>query len=278
MFRSSKRFSCTASVVSSLALTAAAHAGIYSAGSNDPTNAYDAPVSSTSPLIQHWADTVVEYVPSPGVSASFQNPTTGFASLGDLDASQIANGDAPGYITLSFSQPITNGSGKDFAVFENAFTFGGGVFMELAYVEVSTDGSNFARFDSLSLNTAPVAGSGAFASFDPTNVYNLAGKHLDGWGTPFDLDELTSHALVIAGLLDLNEINYVRLVDIPGSGDFTDSQGNGIIDNWVTTGSGGFDFRLSQGIAVLPEPCSLALVALGSTLLIRRSRRQRSLA
>jgi hypothetical protein len=58
----------------------------------------------------------------------------------------------PGRITLSFGQPITNGPGPDFAVFENGFISAGGagvygqIFAELGYVEVSTNGSCFARF------------------------------------------------------------------------------------------------------------------------------------
>jgi PKD repeat protein len=43
--------------------------------------------------------------------------------------------------------------------------------------------------------------------------------------------------------VDLNSINYVRIVDIPGSGDFKDSQGNPIYDGWVTFGSGGLDLE-----------------------------------
>ena len=65
---------------------------------------------------------------------------------------------------------------------------------------------------------------------------------------------------------------YVRLVDIPGSGDFLDSQGNPILDAWRTGGgSGGFDFRLGPGVGVgvihataVPEPGMLAFLALGT--------------
>ncbi|MCC5841967.1 MAG: PEP-CTERM sorting domain-containing protein [Opitutales bacterium] len=66
-------------------------------------------------------------------------------------------------------------------------------------------------------------------------------------------------------------IHYVRIVDIPGSGDFPDSLGNPILDAWLTTGSGGFDLR---AIGVIPEPAHAALVlGLGGMLLALRRRR-----
>lgn len=160
---------------------------------------------------------------------------TGFNSLGDLDATQIANGDSPGYLTVTFPHAIRNGAGPDFAVFENGFTFGSpyGLFAELAYVEVSTNGTDFTRFPSISTNAAPVTGAGAFAGYDMSNVYNLAGKHADRFGTPFNLDDLSSNPLVGGGQIDLNDIQFVKLVDIPGNGSFLDSQGHPI----STTGS-----------------------------------------
>src|SRR3989304_465703 len=99
-----------------------------------------------------------------------------------------------------------------------------------------------------------------------SNVYNLAGKHAAGFGTPFNLDDVASDPLVLGGMIALNNIQYVKLVDIPGNVAFLDSMGQGIIDNWPTTGSGGFDFRLpvGQGVGVInavPEPGSLALLA-----------------
>lgn len=234
----------------------------------------------------------------------FANPTTGIGSLGDLyglnnapvvgqepppysgatqpydgnpndmtDEYGFAGIDSPGSITVGFPRAIRNGDGPDFAVFENGSDFDDipntSLMAELAYVEVLTDGKNFARFDAISLNTNYIdatwgTGSG---SIDETNVYNLAGKHLKGWGTPFDLSELETNLLVVNDLLKLDDIQYVRLVDVPGINDvniYTDSLGNGILDAWVTIGSGGFDFRLSEGVAVLnavPEPGSITLLA-----------------
>src|SRR5699024_1605578 len=140
--------------------------------------------------------------------------------LGDLDATEIASHVAPGFLTVTFPTAIRNGAGADFAVFENGFTFGtpNGLFAELAYVEVSTNGTDFARFPGISTNTAPVTGSGAFAGWDTSNIFNLAGKHADGFGTPFNLADLAGDPLVLSGAVDLQNILYVKLVDIPGSG------------------------------------------------------------
>ncbi len=248
-------------------------AGIYS-GPTDILNAYDGAISKSDSSITNWANSVIDYSPAPGVSASYQNPETGFGCLGDLSSVQIATGILPGSITLGFEYAISNGNGADFAVFENGFAYGSNsVFMELAFVQVSTDGTNYIQFDAISTNTAPTTGSGAFSGWDTTNVYNLAGKNQSGWGTPFDLDELSSNSLVLDGTVDLNNIQYVRLIDIPGNGSYLDSLGNPIYDAWQTSGSGGFDFRLSEGIGVInevPEPATLAMLGIGSLLFSRR--------
>src|SRR5207237_3387744 len=122
-----------------------------------------------------------------------------------------------------------------FAVFENGFAFGtpNGLFAEYAYVEVSTNGIDFVRFDGISTNTGPVTGSGAFAGFDVSNVYNLAGKNAAGFGTPFDLATLAAKPAVTSGLVNLQNILFVRLVDVPGNGSFLDSLGNPILHNWL---------------------------------------------
>lgn len=264
--------------LSGVGLVAPANAGLYS-GPTQTTHAIDPAIPSNSALFAEWANAILPlgsgtyFAPRGSTAIS----ATGYNCLGDLDATQIANGDSPGYLTVTFPTGIRNGAGHDFAVFENGFTYGSpnGLFAELAYVEVSSNGTDFVRFDSISTNTAPVQGSGAFAGFDMSNVYNLAGKHASGYGTPFDLAELANKPLVLSGQVDLNNIQYVKLVDIPGNGSFLDSQGNPILDNWLTTGTGGFDFRLPAGqgvgvINVVPEPATLVLLGLGGLLCRRR--------
>jgi hypothetical protein len=180
----------------------------------------------------------------------------------------------PGHITLTFTNPIHNGPGPDFVVFGNGFIsdgdagVSGEIFGKLAYVEVSTDGIVFVRFPcvSLTLPTSPSGGTGAYGTIDSSNVYNLAGKHVNAygcsWGTPFDLKDISSDPKVLNGSVDINNINYIRIVDIPGNGFFKDtattlidpntidpntgtggtyySNTHGVQDAWVTWGSGGF--------------------------------------
>ncbi|MDR1191147.1 MAG: hypothetical protein LBK60_05695 [Verrucomicrobiales bacterium] len=214
--------------------------------------------------------------------------------------------DQPGYITLSFASPIVNGDGADLVVFENGFvsnynipgtgSIEGGVFAELAYVEVSTDGIHFARFPSVSLTADPV---NRYGTIDPSNVYNLAGASCnaygESWGTPFNLDDLLTDpdalSLIEDGYLNLDNIVYIKIIDIPGCGYYTDSLGNPIYDAWYTYGSGGFDLEaigvlhnreseygeltataLSQSLTMtaqpIPEPSTWALLAGSLALLI----------
>jgi hypothetical protein len=255
-----------------------AQAGTYS-GPSQTAHLIDPAIPSVSPLFQTWANNIdasrTHFAPRGSTTIS----NTGINSLGDLDATEITNSVQPGNLTVTFPKALRNGTGADFAVFENGFAFGSpnGLFAEFAYVEVSTDGTNFARFPSIFTNIAPVTGSGAFAGYDVSNVYNLAGKHASGFGTPFNLDDLTGDPLVLGNLIDLNNIQFVKLVDIPGNGSFKDSQNNPILDNWLTTGTGGFDFRLPVGqgigaINIVPEPTAVMLLSLGTLLLMRLRR------
>jgi hypothetical protein len=150
----------------------------------------------------------------------------GIVSLGD-----------GGMATLTFNNPIANGPGWDFAVFENSFSAS---FLELAFVEVSSDGVNFYRFPSISLTQDTIQIS-AFGSVMATQIHNLAGKYEALYGTPFNLDDL----LGTPGL-DINHITHVRVIDVVGSitepCSTYDSQGHKINDPWPTPfASSGFD-------------------------------------
>lgn len=264
----------------------ATKADLVFSGPTETTHSIDPAIAASDGRFQEWANfidpTRTSFAPR---GSAVINQSGGFNSLGDLDATQIANGISPGFLTVTFPTGIRNGAGHDFAVFENGFTFGTnangvpGLFAEFAYVDISSNGVDFARFNAISRNTGPIAGSEAFAGYDVRQVYNLAGKHAAGFGTPFDLAELSSHALVTGGLLDLDNIQFVRIFDIPGNGAFLDSLGNPIRDNWLTTGTGGFDFRLGVGLGVgvinaVPEPSSFLLFGLGSGCIVayRRTR------
>jgi hypothetical protein len=265
--------------------------GPYSAAMADAGNPYDAPVpgfvgphgagkarivtgidedwneivlhpyNHVNPLFFAWAAEVVDYAASEFVQTGFSDPSLALGpvtgdnwhvvSLGDMTATQIANGNPPGTITLRLARPVRDLTGADFVVFENGIIAGtsesgaavGQIFGELAYVEVSADGENFVRFPATSLTSGAVGGYG---SIDATQIRNLAGKHSnaggESWGTPFDLADV-----------GLSEIQYVRVVDIPGSGAFADSGGRPIYDPWKTFGSGGFDL---EAVGAISSPMS----------------------
>jgi uncharacterized repeat protein (TIGR01451 family) len=233
---------------------------IYStAYENTNLGAPDPAIAASSSAFVAWASTVVDYSPA-NQTNNFKDPSnalgpvtgsnTHIVSLGDLTQEQINAGELPGSLTLGFDVIITNGAGPDFAAFENGFGSQTSIFAELGYVEVSTDGVTFARFPSVSLTPGRVGGYG---TIDPTGVYNLVGKHAFKYGTPFDLSDLADDPAVVSGAVDLNNINYVRIVDIPGSGDFKDSEGRPIYDAWVTFGSGGVDFDALGVINAVPK-------------------------
>ncbi len=241
------------------------------------------PDNYVNPAFFGWAASIPapDYFPSdvPGaqLTLGFANPinATGIVtgnnfhivSLGDMDTSEISMhlADPSTYplasLEIELERPIKNLSGADFAIFENGFisnyttaqsSVAGRMFAELGYVEVSSDGTTFARFPSDYLNAAPT-GSQAYLSQDVSNIYNLFGKHQnaygESWGTPFDLDDLLDHPLVTIGTVNLENITCIRVVDIPGDGSFKDSSGNSIYDAWLTFGSGGSDIEAIGAIS-----------------------------
>ena len=170
---------------------------------------------------------------SDGIGPSSESTTSGVVSLGDA-----------GMAVLTFDQPISNGVGYDFAVYENSLN---STFLEQAFVEVSSDGIHYYRFPSVSNTQAntQVTNGGAI---NPRKIHNLAGKYLVGWGTPFDLEELAGYSN-----LDINNVTHVRLVDVVGCIDpqygTIDKNGHIINDPYPTPwGSSGFDL---SGVAIM---------------------------
>jgi hypothetical protein len=164
--------------------------------------------------------------------------SNGVVSLGD-----------GGTATLTFKNPIRNGNGWDFAVFENSFLDS---FLELAFVEVSSDGNKFVRFPSESLSDT-LKQTTAFGYTKPEKVNNLAGKYIAGYGTPFDLEELKDSVGI-----DINSIKFVRIRDVVGSINTKyatrDTKGRKINDPWPTRfPSSGFDL---DAIGVIHENLS----------------------
>lgn len=149
-----------------------------------------------------------------------------------------------GSVVLQFNPPITDGPGYDFAVFENGIN---DTFLELASVEISSDGKTFVAFATAYLGTSPID---TYGSVDTTMVGGLAGKYRAGFGTPFDLSLLEFAPEVLCGELDLKQVRYVRIKDVIGDGSQLDSFAHPIYDPYPTTGSAGFDL---DAIAVLNQ-------------------------
>ena len=212
-------------------------------------------VAFDSPNIVAWATSVEVtrgYINIEDTTATYQgNNKANFGTVenaigpaNNISTSSISLGDS-GIAIVTFNRPITNGTGFDFAVFENGVTDN---FLELAHVEVSSDGVHYVRFPSHSL-TQTQSPVGSFGAIDPTNIYNLAGKYRVGYGTPFDLEELKDSLN-----LDVEKITHVKIIDAVGSlgaHGTVDSYGNKINDPFPTLfHTGGFDLN---GIGVINE-------------------------
>ena len=178
---------------------------------------------------------------APVVTYGTEDEAIGAASTSTMNVVSLGDG---GSATLTFDKPIANGEGYDFAVFENSFN---DYFLELAFVEVSSDGQRFVRFPATSLTQTAHQ---IVSSVDPTYINNLAGKYRVGFGTPFDLDELRDSTG-----LDINNITHIRVIDVVGSIDpelgTYDAFGHIINDPFPTISySAGFDL---DGIAVINQ-------------------------
>ena len=177
------------------------------------------------------------------------DPSLGTTTVGDNtsaigypDGCVISLGDS-GVATLTFAHPIYNGAGPDLAVFENGFANPADpsmAFLELAFVEVSSDGVHFTRFQATSNTQISTQIAGAGTYMDASLLNNLAGKYIAQYGTPFDLEELAD-----SPGLDVNNIIAVRVIDVIGSvsgHSSYDHNGHIINDPYPTSfNTGGFD-------------------------------------
>ena len=180
-------------------------------------------------------------------------PNLGYASFGEealvagvpggtYDVVSLGDG---GSATVTFASPIYNGEGPDFAIFENGLhpdtdstmTM---YFLELAFVEVSSDGEHFFRFPAVT--AVPYDKQvGGFDAMNPAQIHNFAGKYEAFYGTPFDLDEVEDNPL-----LNKNKVTHVRVIDVIGNINpeyaTYDSEGHPVNDPWPTGfETGGFD-------------------------------------
>jgi len=218
-----------------------------------------------SPLYVAWATGItvergLVNISNPDATAGGSNYATAGtpeAALGYPDGAIVSLGDG-GNAVLTFDAPIIDGPGFDFAVFEN----GGATFLELAFVEVSSNGVDFFRFPNHS-QTQTETQIGSFGSPVATYLNNLAGKYAGQYGTPFDLSEIANN-----DLLDKNHITHVKVIDVVGSinPDYAsyDSLGNAVNESFPTPfASCGFDLQavgvINREVLGLPNYNTTAL-------------------
>lgn len=194
---------------------------------------------------------------------------SGYATIGDSTSATdkagengiVSLGDS-GIAVCQFYKPLLNGKGWDFAVFENTFD---DRYLELAFVEVSSDGWRYFRFPCHSL-TDTINQTGAFGYTEPENINNLAGKYRAGYGTPFDISDIPDYKD-----LDKNNIRYVKIVDVVGSlnSKFAsfDTAMRKINDPWPTPfASSGFDL---DAIGVIQEQVTSGILTISSNQFIK---------
>lgn len=193
-------------------------------------------VALDDPRIAGWASEVESFDVGTDVVWPWSDPeqALGPAEGTSVDVTALGRG---GALTLRFDPPLSDGPGPDFAVFENGFM---ATYLELAFVEVSSDGVRFARFDGSYLGLEPVD---PYGLHDPELIDGLAGKYEQGFGTPFDLAVLDD-----ATDLDVTNVRFVRIIDIVGDGSTLDGFGRPIYDPYPTVETAGFDL---DGIARL---------------------------
>ncbi|MCU0422707.1 MAG: T9SS type A sorting domain-containing protein [Bacteroidia bacterium] len=211
-----------------------------------------------SSIIKNWAKAA-------SIKRGWQNisdTALGLAAVGDetyipgkAGNGIVSLGDK-GEATVLFHNPIKNGEGFDFVVFENGFKFTDSTeYLELAFVEVSSNGKDFFRFPATSLTQTTMQVDN-FTGLDAKRIHNLAGKYIAPYGTPFDLDDLK-----MIDDLDINQITHIRIIDVAGSlipmYASYDTANRIINEPWPTPfSSSGFDL---DGIGVIHEQLKTAI-------------------
>lgn len=188
---------------------------------------------------------------------------------GSLDVLTLGEG---GSVVLGFDVTIVDGPGADLTVWENGFVVGGSsVFAEILYVEVSSNGTDFARFPTSYPGSGSKMGSFRGLSGGMPGLANVVTNTISPFdaavsgGESFDLADLASDPLVTSGTVDLGAIAFVRLVDVLAGE--SDAQGvalpgDGAPDvDAVAVLNGGFEVLGDQPV------CDVRLDALGRIVL-----------
>ena len=230
-----------------------------------------------------WADTVVgPFIRGPQDRSDPFSPLTSSGSPGDAlgapdnpgsGADGLVSLGEDGSIILSFLEPLLDLPGPDLVVHSNPSDFGEfGLFVELATVEVSSNGIDWSGFATQSLVPRPEGESWSFLTIDDASLFSgFAGVRIGG--DLFDLAELLHPER-----LDLSAIRLVRISDVVGDGTALDSFGNPIFDPWRTLApTSGFDLDAVGVPGLVPEPAGLVLLAMLGVLLGRAGGRERTI-
>ncbi|MEZ6196204.1 MAG: hypothetical protein R3F20_10840 [Planctomycetota bacterium] len=229
---------------------------------------------------QEYATQVLSIAQGPGSGVFTPANALGGPDYASSGYQSVFSLGAGGDAVFGFAHAIRDGAGADFIVFENAFELflpptytmpSGDSFAEVAFVEVSTNGIDFARFPT-SYN-GPDASHGVFGGSTIGSFAGFAGSgpvYADlgfggispgdaalAGGDAFDLAALVAHPLVTAGLVDLQQINFLRLVDVQ-EGTAFDSFGNTI---WDDRGNDPLDSADIDAIAVLNHTGNATAIA-----------------
>lgn len=211
-------------------------------------------IHKDSSIVQSWTNNcslVRGYLDIADKSQGLASHGDSSAAFGKADGDVVSLGDS-GYVEITFNPALSDESGPELAIFENSFS---DTYLELAFVEISSDGVNFVRFPAHSL-TQVTQQVGGFGSIDPTDIHNFAGKYRADYGTPFDFSDLKDSTSV-----DIQAVTHLRIVDAIGTIDpqfaTRDVNGNMVNEPYPTNfGSGGFDL---DAIAILNPSSGIGL-------------------
>lgn len=192
------------------------------------------------------ASSVVSTNPGPGeafvATAALDEPFGEGLNQGSSDVYSPGTG---GSITLQLDAPALDGPGADLIVSENPFKIANTstFWIEAVFVELSTDGIAWARVPTRYTGPAaplpPFTGGVAgwyrgFAGVLPVTANPIFGTDaLDvvaANGDAFDFADLLDHPLVTSGALDLDDVRFVRLVDV-AAGVAQDTLGTPVYDS-----------------------------------------------
>lgn len=210
-------------------------AGCVTSGSSSPADAHAGGIdatfvdsgvdANTNPV--RLADVVIAAPGGGDTSKAVDGVQGGGASQGSVDVYSLGyTPDVNDSITLAWSNgQLANGTGDDFAVFENPFGVGSGVFMDLVIVEVSRDGTTWRAIDHDYTNTNPAVYVNnpalwrGFAGRTPVLLNETTHKvdpfdRAAAGGDGFDLDAVLGSDTESVAIRQ-GGVRFVRLVSAP---------------------------------------------------------------